>query len=179
MHRSGRVDDGELVGVVGGPRHDESGHEGGLSAAAASGNHDGPSLPADDAGVYEDAVLCGRCHALPDLGLQDGEDLAQISEKFNVSEDQLRLWNALKATDSLIPGQVVVIKKSTQADKPVVVAKAPPPPDAERMEKTEEPAAEEPQPPRLVTDDLPRTKTKRDDAAAEETPVSPLTLAAD
>ena len=42
-----------------------------------------------------------------------GEDLAQVSEKFDVSEDQLRLWNALKATHSIIPGQVLVINKST------------------------------------------------------------------
>jgi LysM repeat protein len=102
---------------------------------------------------------------------KDGEDLAQISEKFNVSEDQLRLWNALKATDSLIPGQVVVINKSTQPDKPVVVAKAPSPPDTEREENTEKPAAEEPQPRRPVTDDPPRAETKGEDAAAEETPV--------
>ena len=80
-----------------------------------------------------------------------GEDLTQISDKFGVSEDQLCLWNALKATDSLIPGQVLVINKSTAADKPVVVAKAPSPPDAERVEKT--------------------TEAKRDDPAAEEAPV--------
>ncbi len=80
-----------------------------------------------------------------------GEDLAQIGEKFDVSEDQLRLWNALKATDSPMPGQVLVINKSTRTDKSVVVAKAPSPPGAERVEKT--------------------TEAKREEAAAEEAPV--------
>ena len=93
---------------------------------------------------------------------KDGDDLARISEKFNVSEDQLRLWNALKATDSLIPGQVLVINKSTKPGKPVAVAKAPSPADAERVEKKEEPVVEEPAPP---------SEVKPDDAAAEETPV--------
>jgi LysM repeat protein len=67
-----------------------------------------------------------------------GEDLTQVGEKFGVSEDQLCLWNALKATDSLIPGQVLVINKSTQTDNPFVVAKAPSPPDAKRVDKTDE-----------------------------------------
>ncbi|MGW8323105.1 MAG: LysM peptidoglycan-binding domain-containing protein [Thermodesulfobacteriota bacterium] len=56
---------------------------------------------------------------------QAGEDLTQVGEKFGVSEDQLCLWNALKATDSLVPGQVLVINKKKQTDKPVVVAEAP------------------------------------------------------
>lgn len=96
-----------------------------------------------------------------------GEDLTQVGEKFGVSEDQLCLWNALKATDSLIPGQVLVINKSTQTDKPVVVAKAPSPPDAKSVEKTKEPVAEEPAPHELVTTPPPRTEAKRDDAAGE------------
>jgi|GEM_PF-2614486 len=73
---------------------------------------------------------------------KEGENLAGISEKFDVSEDQLRLWNALKSSDSLIPGQVLVINKSTRTDKPVVVAKAPSSPDAERVEKMGPDAAE-------------------------------------
>jgi LysM repeat protein len=68
-----------------------------------------------------------------------GEGLTQVSEKFSVSEDQLRLWNALKETDSLVPGQVLVINKCTKTDKSVAVAKAPPPPETKRVEKTEEP----------------------------------------
>ena len=93
---------------------------------------------------------------------KDGDDLPGISERFNVSEDQLRLWNALKATDSLIPGQVLVINKSAKPSKPVAVARAPSPSDAERVEKKEEPVVEEPAPP---------SEVKPDDAAAEETPV--------
>lgn len=84
-----------------------------------------------------------------------GEDLAQIGEKFDVSEDQLRLWNALKATDSPMPGQVLVINKSTRTDKSVVVAKAPSPPGAERVEKKQERVAEEPAPelPQSISDE--------------------------
>jgi LysM repeat protein len=100
-----------------------------------------------------------------------GEDLTQVSKKFGVSEDQLRLWNALKATNSIIPGQVLVINKSTGADKPVVVAKAPSPPETERVEKTEEPAAKEPAPQRLVSERPPQTETKPDEPAPEETNV--------
>jgi lysozyme len=102
---------------------------------------------------------------------KDGEDLAQISRKFNVSEDQLRLWNALKSSDSLVPGQVLVINKSTKTDKPVVVAKAPSPPEAKRVEKKKEPVVKEPAPQKLVTTPPPRPEAKQDDAAAEETPV--------
>jgi len=81
---------------------------------------------------------------------QAGEDLTQVGEKFGVSEDQLCLWNALKATDSLVPGQVLVINKKKQTDKPVVVAEAPH---------------------ELVTTPPPRTEAKRDDAVAGEVPV--------
>ncbi len=102
---------------------------------------------------------------------KDGEDLAQISRKFNVSEDQLRLWNALKSSDSLVTGQVLVINKSTKTDKPVVVAKAPSPPEAKRVEKKKEPVVKEPAPQKLVTTPPPRPEAKQDDAAAEETPV--------
>lgn len=99
---------------------------------------------------------------------KDGENLAQISEKFSVSEDQLRLWNAIKASDSLIPGRVLVINKSTQTDKPVVVAEAPSPPDAEDVEKTEDQAEEAPVPQELVSKRPPRTETRRDEPTTEE-----------
>ncbi len=102
---------------------------------------------------------------------KDGEDLARISEKFNVSEDQLRLWNALKASDSLIPGQVIVINKSTQPDKPVEVAHASPPPDNRRVAKREKPAEAEPPPKRLLSERPPQTETKRNEPATGETSV--------
>ena len=48
-----------------------------------------------------------------------GEDLTRISKKFGVSEEQIRLWNTLEPSDSLIPGQVLVINKSTEAEKAI------------------------------------------------------------
>jgi LysM repeat protein len=101
---------------------------------------------------------------------KDGEDLAQVSEKFGISEDQLCLWNDLKATDPLVPGQVLIINKGTAADKPASEAKAPSPPDAKGVEK--KPVAEKPAPRKLVKTPPPRTEAKRDDAAAEKAPVN-------
>jgi LysM repeat protein len=101
---------------------------------------------------------------------KEGEDLAQVSRKFSVSEDQLCLWNALKATDPLIPGQVLVINKSKAADRHVVAAEAPSPPDTQRVEK-KEPVAEEPAPQEPVITQPPRTEANRDDKAAGETAV--------
>jgi LysM repeat protein len=75
---------------------------------------------------------------------KDGENLARVSEKFGVSEDQLCIWNAIAPTDPLIPGQVLVINKSTRPAEPTEVARAAPrPEDVPIVAKAEEPAAEE------------------------------------
>jgi LysM repeat protein len=100
---------------------------------------------------------------------KEGEDLAGIGEKFHVSVDQLRLWNALKPTESLLPGQVLVINKSTQTDKPVIVAKAPPPPKPAKAEKkVEARAAEEPKSTKTLTDTPAQTKTEQEAPSTEE-----------
>ncbi len=74
---------------------------------------------------------------------KEGEDLTVVSGKFGVSEEQIRLWNALKATDSIVPGQVLVINKSTQTEEPVMVARAAPSSEKQEAVKEGEPAEQE------------------------------------
>jgi LysM repeat protein len=91
---------------------------------------------------------------------KDGEDLRQISEKFGVSEDQLRLWNALRAADAPIPGQVLVINKSTEPDKPV---EAPPVSPGPKLADRRKPAAEETPPQRLAHAEPVQSDEERDE----------------
>ena len=99
-----------------------------------------------------------------------GEDLARISKKFGVTEDQLRVWNDLKATGGLIPGQVLVINKNTGAEKSVKTARASPPPESRRSAKAQAPAIASP-PPRTVAPDHTRlAKTERAEPAAGKAP---------
>ncbi len=100
---------------------------------------------------------------------KDGEDLTGISEKFSVSEDQLRLWNALKPDDSIMPGQVLVINKSTQEDKPVDVAKAPAPPDEPAQKKQPEPAKEETPAQGPVSKAPPQSEEQQDEPVVDKT----------
>jgi LysM repeat protein len=46
-----------------------------------------------------------------------GEDLTEISERFRVSVDQLRNWNGLKATDTVMAGQALDIYTRTTTDR--------------------------------------------------------------
>lgn len=103
---------------------------------------------------------------------KEGEDLSQISQKFGVSEDQLRLWNALNPSESLIPGQVVVINKSTEPAKPVRVARASPSPKpAVTVAERENPAVQEPASTEDLSDSPAPTEQARDDTPAEGTDV--------
>jgi LysM repeat protein len=103
-----------------------------------------------------------------------GEGLFQISRKFEVSVDELRLWNTLEPTDPVIPGQVLVINKSTRPDKPTVVARASsPPPDGRSMvAKREKPAVEETAGRALAgADRQPRTEPEQEEPVPDSTPV--------
>lgn len=107
---------------------------------------------------------------------KDGEDLAGVGEKFNVSVDQLRLWNALKETDSLISGQVLVINKSTHPKKAgpaKTVEEGSPslPPDAQRVAKGEEHVEEAPDSAEPVPGLALQTGAEQDEPAGEETKV--------
>jgi len=73
---------------------------------------------------------------------KNGEDLKQISQKFAVSEDQLRNWNALEPKDALLPGQVLVINRRTGPGKPAGTLPAPAPPDLHAMTAKSETSAE-------------------------------------
>jgi LysM repeat protein len=99
---------------------------------------------------------------------KDGEDLAEVSERFGVSVDELRLWNALKPTDSLIPGQVVVINKSTTSEKPTVVARTAPRarPEAS-VAKREDSTAKEPASEEDRSVSTAQAEQERDQAPAE------------
>ena len=97
-----------------------------------------------------------------------GEDLAEISEKFAVPQDRLRLWNALKPTDALIPGQVVVINKSAVPDKPMRIAHVSPPPEPRASLTKREIAAEEgPASQEDRSDRQTQTQEARDETTAE------------
>ena len=95
---------------------------------------------------------------------KEGEDLAEIGRKFGVTEDELRLWNALGPADFLIPGQVVVINKKTDMDKPTDAARIFPPPDAGAMAAAPgQPVAERPPSP-----DIPTYRHAPEDLASDE-----------
>ena len=104
---------------------------------------------------------------------KEGEGLEQIGRKFGVSVDQLRLWNTLEPADPLIPGQVLVINKSTKPDKPTDVARASSPsPDAGVMvAKSEKPAVEETEAKVAGSDRQPQTEPVQEEPAPESTPV--------
>ena len=97
---------------------------------------------------------------------KEAEGLFQISRKFGVSVDELRLWNTLEPTDPIIPGQVLVINKSTRPDKPMVVAQASsPPPDTRTMvAKSEKPGV-------AGSDHQTRKKPAQQEAIPNSTPV--------
>jgi LysM repeat protein len=104
---------------------------------------------------------------------KEGEGLTQISQKFGVSVDQLRLWNTLEPADPLIPGQVLVINKSTKADKPSDVAGASPRPTLPRTDvkvaKSEQLAAEETDALEVGSDPQPQTEPVQEESTGEGT----------
>ena len=103
---------------------------------------------------------------------KEGEGLTQIGRKFGVSVDQLRLWNTLKPTDTLMPGQVLVINKSTKPDEPTKVARASPPsPDAGVMvAKSDQLAAEETDAQEVDSESRPQTEPVEEEPAPERAP---------
>jgi LysM repeat protein len=53
-----------------------------------------------------------------------GENLAEIGKRFRVSVDQLRNWNGLKATDTIVAGQPLDIYTTTTTDRLGTMASA-------------------------------------------------------
>lgn len=101
---------------------------------------------------------------------KEGEDLALVSKKFGVSEDQLRLWNTLNPQDSLIPGQVLVINKSTSPEDQKRVARVFTPPDAgSPVAKKEESAPPETESAVAPSDTQEETAPAQGETALEET----------
>jgi LysM repeat protein len=49
--------------------------------------------------------------------IKRGENLTEISERFRVSVDQLRHWNGLKPTDTIMAGQALDIYTTTTTDR--------------------------------------------------------------
>jgi LysM repeat protein len=102
--------------------------------------------------------------------VKEGDGLGKVAERFRVAEDQLRLWNGLKETDAVLPGQVLVIHKVAQPDKVVAVAGSPTP---TRQAKREEPPSPQPRPAGAASEPPPHTHASPEEEAAVAADLEP------
>jgi LysM repeat protein len=111
---------------------------------------------------------------------KEGESLAEVSEKFGVSEDQLRLWNTIKPKDSLIPGQVLVINKRTSPEDQATTVRVSTPPDADSLvakRKEAAPVETEPEPAEVPSNTQNETAPTQAEQALEGTGIDEVGLA--